>query len=297
MHTETAIILAGPTASGKTDIAIQLAQHCNTNIISADARQCYIELNIGVAKPTAEQLKIVPHYFINTYHIYETVNAAIFEQYALQKAEQFFQHNKYIIITGGTGLYIKAFCEGLDNIPTIPNNIQTTIRKTYEQKGIAWLQKELTEKDSTFAQQDDMQNPQRMLRALEVLTHTGKSIRTFQTGKKQERFFRIIKFGLDWPREELYNRINKRVDMMIEKGLIEEVKSLLPYKNLPALQTVGYTELFEYFERKISLDKAIELIKQNTRHYAKRQLTWFKKDPSIQWVKANDWEKVHQLFC
>lgn len=296
MNEPTAIILLGPTASGKTDIAIQLAQHFNTSIISADARQCYIELNIGVAKSSKQQLNTVAHYFINTHHITETVNAAIFEQYALQIAEQSFQKSNYIVITGGTGLYIKAFCEGLDNIPTIPNTLQSTIREMYEQKGIAWLQKELVAKDPTFAQQENMQNPQRMLRALEVIIHTGKSIRTFQTNIKKQRSFRIIKMGLDWNREELYDRINKRVDLMIEQGLLDEVKSLLPYRHLPALQTVGYQELFEYIDGKCSLEEAIIAIKQNTRHYAKRQLTWFRKDPSIQWLKIHDLKSIFTIL-
>lgn len=292
MNEKTAIILVGPTASGKTDIAIQLAKQLYTSIISADARQCYIELNMGVAKPSKEQLSIVPHYFINTHHITETVNAAIFEQYALQITQQIFQTNNYIVITGGTGLYIKAFCEGLDALPLVPNELRQQLNTQYQQYGIQWLQKQLQLHDPLFVQTDDMKNPQRMLRALELIIHTGKSIRTFQTGTKQERLFNIIKIGLEWQREELYNRINKRVDLMIQQGLAEEIKSLLPYKHLPALQTVGYQELFEYFEGKITLNKAIELIKQNTRNYAKRQLTWFRKDPSIQWVKASNWNNI-----
>lgn len=285
MQQPTAIIIVGPTASGKTAVAIQLAQHFNASIISADARQCYIELNIGVAKPTVEQLNTVPHYFINTHHITETVNAAMFEQYALQKAQECFQHNKYIIVTGGTGLYIKAFCEGIDHLPAIPEDLRQSLRLQYAQKGILWLQNQLRLHDPLFTQTDDLHNPQRMLRALEVVMYTGKSIRSFQTSAKQYRPFRIVKIGLEWEREALYNRINKRVEVMMQQGLEEEVKALIPYKQLPALQTVGYQELFAYFDGRCRLSEAVANIQQNTRHYAKRQLTWFKKDPSIQWTK------------
>jgi len=292
----TVIIIVGPTASGKTDAAIQLAQHFNASIISADARQCYIELNIGVAKPTIQQLATVPHHFINIHHITETLNAAVFEQYAIQKAQECFNTNQYIIVTGGTGLYIKAFCEGIDHLPNIPAEIRQALRLQYAQEGISWLQNQLHIHDPLFVKTDDLQNPQRMLRALEVVVHTGKSIRTFQTGAKQHRPFRIIKIGLEWEREILYNRINNRVEIMMQQGLEEEVKALIPYKHLPALQTVGYQELFAYFEGRHSLSEAVANIQQNTRHYAKRQLTWFKKDPSIQWMKEVEVSVVEKLI-
>ena len=296
MQQPTVIIIVGPTASGKTDAAIQLAQHFNANIISADARQCYIELNIGVAKPTIQQLATVPHHFINTHHITETLSVNVFEQYAIQKVQECFKTNQYIVVAGGTGLYVKAFCEGIDYLPNIPDEIRQSLRLQYAEKGIAWLQNQLHVYDPLFAQTDDLQNPQRMLRALEVVVHTGKSIRTFQTGAKQHRPFRIIKMGLEWEREILYNRINKRVEVMMQQGLEEEVKALIPYKHLPALQTVGYQELFAYFEGRCSLNEAVANIQQNTRHYAKRQLTWFKKDPSIQWMKEVEVSVVEKLI-
>lgn len=296
MEQPTVIIIVGPTASGKTDAAIQLAQHFNASIISADARQCYIELNIGVAKPTIQQLATIPHHFINTHHITETLNASVFEQYAIQKAQEYFNTNQYIIVTGGTGLYIKALCEGIDHLPNIPAEIRQSLRLQYAQEGISWLQNQLHIHDPLFVKTDDLQNPQRMLRALEVVVHTGKSIRTFQTGAKQHRPFRIIKIGLEWEREILYNRINNRVEIMMQQGLEEEVKALIPYKHLPALQTVGYQELFAYFEGKHSLSEAVANIQQNTRHYAKRQLTWFKKDPSIQWMKEVEVSVVERLI-
>lgn len=296
MEQSTAIIIVGPTASGKTDIAIQLAQHFNTHIISADARQCYIELNIGVAKPTPQQLTAAPHHFINTHHITETVNVKAFEQYAMQKVQEFFKTNQHVIVTGGTGLYIKAFCEGIDHLPNIPDEIRQYLRLQYAEKGITWLQNQLHLYDSLFSQTDDLKNPQRMLRALEVVIYTGKSVRTFQAGVKQYRPFRIIKIGLECEREVLYNRINKRVDVMMQQGLEEEVSALVPYKSLPALQTVGYQELFAYFEGKCSLNEAVVNIQKNTRHYAKRQLTWFKKDASIQWIREAQGSIIEKLI-
>ena len=296
MEQPTVIIIVGPTASGKTDAAIQLAQYFNTSIISADARQCYIELNIGVAKPTIQQLATVPHHFINTHHITETLNAAVFEQYAIQKAQEYFNTNQYIIVTGGTGLYIKAFCEGIDHLPNIPDEVRQALRLQYAEKGVIWLQNQLHIYDPLFVKTDDLKNPQRMLRALEVVVHTGKSIRTFQTGAKQHRPFRSIKIGFEWEREILYNRINNRVEIMMQQGLEEEVKALISYKHLPALQTVGYQELFAYFEGRYSLSEAVANIQQNTRHYAKRQLTWFKKDPSIQWMKEVGVSVVEKLI-
>lgn len=284
---KTCIIIVGPTAIGKTALAIQLAQHFNTQIISVDSRQCYKELNIGVAKPTADELSTVLHHFINSHTIHDEVNAAVYEQYAVQKLNDIFKTNDKAIVVGGTGLYIKALCEGVDVIPSIPSDLRQNIIKQYEQHGLAWLQNEVAVKDSLYYHQGENENPQRLMRALEVVLHTGNSILSYQTKTKKERPFNIIKIGLQLPREILYNRINNRVDMMLKEGLVKEVEVLLPYKHLNALQTVGYAELFDYFNNKISLDRAIELIKQNTRHYAKRQITWFKKDEKINWVENN----------
>jgi tRNA dimethylallyltransferase len=284
----TCILIAGPTAVGKTDIAIQLARHFDTSIISADSRQCYKELSIGVAKPHLEQLKSATHYFINSHSVQQEVNAALFEQYALSAAEEIFRDKRIAILVGGTGLYIKAFCEGMDEIPAIPDSIRKNIRIDYEKKGMTWLQNEIKKTDPDYYQDGEIQNPQRLLRALEVKTHTGISIRSFQEGKQTNRPFHIIKIGLELPRAELYDRINKRVDQMMEEGLLAEVKSLLPFRNYNALQTVGYKELFEYLDEEISLEKAMDKIKKNTRHYAKRQLTWFKKDTNFTWFSPQD---------
>jgi tRNA dimethylallyltransferase len=282
-YKKTVVIITGPTAVGKTAVAIELARHFQTEIISADSRQCFKELNIGVARPTKEELEVVKHHFIATHTIHEEVNAASFEQYALAKANELFQEHKVIIMVGGTGLYIKAFCDGLDEMPVIDPVIRKKIVSNYKKNGLSWLQKEVQQKDPEFYKIGEIQNPQRMMRALEVLESTGDSILSFRKNKKVKRDFNIIKVGLELPKEELHRNINGRVAKMIEIGLLNEVKNLLPYKNLNALQTVGYTELFYYLDSKFSLTEAIGLIKQNTRQYAKRQMTWFKKDNGIRW--------------
>jgi tRNA dimethylallyltransferase len=284
---KTCIIICGPTASGKTDIAIQVAQHFNTQIISADSRQCFNELNIAVAKPNPEQLSSVQHYFINTHSIHENFSAADYEKYALAAADEIFAKNNIAVVCGGTGLYIKAFCEGLDDIPSIDESIKKEIMASYKLHGIAWLQQQIKLEDELYFAKGEIQNPQRMMRALEVVRGTGKSIVHHQQKIKKERDFNIVKIGVDIERQVLYDRINTRVDKMLVDGLEEEASGLLPHKALNALQTVGYRELFDYFERTISREKAIELIKQNTRHYAKRQVTWFKKDENIVWLSAN----------
>jgi len=282
----TIIIIVGPTASGKTSLSLQLAQYLNTNIISADSRQCFKELNIGVAKPANEELERVKHYFINSHSIFENITAQTFEQCALKAAEEIFKHNKYAVMAGGTGLYIKAFCEGLDEIPDVDEIIRKEIIEEYNNKGLLWLQNEVKKKDPLFWQAGEQQNPQRLMRALEVFLSSGKSITTFRTQVKKERSFNIIKVGLDISKEQLHSNIDTRIDEMIENGLVNEVESLWTYKNLNALQTVGYKEIFEYFEGSISLKDAIKKIKANTNQYAKRQMTWFKKDKSIYWIKA-----------
>jgi tRNA dimethylallyltransferase len=271
------IVVAGPTAVGKTLLAIELAKHFHSSIVSADSRQCYKEMNIGVAKPNAEQLQAVKHYFINSHSVTDELSAADYEQYAIQALEEIFAQNSIAIVVGGTGLYIKALCEGFDAIPAIDPGIRHSIITGYEKKGMEWLRQQLEEKDPEYAQSGEMENPQRMMRALEVVNATGKSIRFFQRGNKAQRNFDILKIGLELPREILYDRINRRVDEMMAEGLLEEVKSLYPFRSLNALQTVGYKELFEYIDGKLTLEQAIGLIKQNTRHYAKRQITWFTK--------------------
>lgn len=282
---KTVLIIAGPTAVGKTAVAIHAARQLNTEIISADSRQCYKELNIGVARPSAAELAAIPHHFIASHSIHEPVNAAGFEAYALEKLEELFKKYNTVVMTGGTGLYIKAFCEGLDAIPPIPVEIRDRITVSYATNGMDWLQHTVQQKDPLYFEKGENKNPQRLMRALEVIEATGQSILDFQSGTKVTRDFNVIKIALELPRDKLYNRINQRVDNMIQEGLEAEVRSLQPWQHLNALQTVGYTELFDYFKGKISRETAIAAIKTNTRRYAKRQLTWFKKEKETAWFE------------
>lgn len=284
MHKKTVIIICGPTAVGKTAVAIQVARKLSTQIISADSRQCFKELNIGVARPSLEELAAVPHHFIASHSIHDAFTAADFEHYALDVTAKLFEQNEYVVMVGGTGLYIKAFIEGLDRIPDIPENIRQDIVAQYNEKGLTWLQEQVAIKDPVYYAKGEIQNPQRLMRALEVVLATGTSIVEFQTSKKQTRPFNIIQFGLQLRREQLVQRINQRVDIMMEQGQLQEVQSLLPYRHLNALQTVGYKELFDYTDGLITLLQAVEKIKVNTRQYAKRQMTWFKRDEATQWL-------------
>ena len=281
---KTCIIIAGPTAVGKTGFAIQLAQHLNTQIISADSRQCYKELHIGVAKPSAAELNTVTHHFIGSHTVHEEMNAGIFEQYALEKVNTIFAKHDIAVMVGGTGLYIKAFCEGIDEMPVVNSSLRDEIITSFKTKGLEWLQQQVKAKDPVYYANGEIQNPQRLMRALEVKLSGGRSITEFQTQQKKQRDFNIIKLGLELPREELYNNINTRVDLMMKEGLLKEAESLLPLQSLNALQTVGYKELFSFFKGAVDLNAAVEQIKMNTRHYAKRQMTWFKKDPQWNWI-------------
>ncbi|QJB42475.1 tRNA (adenosine(37)-N6)-dimethylallyltransferase MiaA [Chitinophaga oryzae] len=280
---KTVIIIAGPTASGKTALAIRLAQLYRTSVISADSRQCYREISIGTAKPTPAELAAAPHYFINSHSIREEVNAGIYEQLALQYARDIFRDNDVAIMCGGTGLYIRAFCEGIDDMPAIPPGIREQLNVQYAENGLAWLQEQLQLRDPAFYATAETQNPQRLIRALEVLEATGRSITTFRTATKAQRDFRIIKTGINLPKELLHENIHKRVDLMMDAGLLAEVESVKAFRQHNALRTVGYQEIFDYFDGTLSLEKAVEDIKTHTRQYAKRQLTWFRKDPDYHW--------------
>jgi len=285
---KTVIIIAGPTAVGKTAVAIDIARSFATEIISADSRQCFKEMNIGVARPSPAELGIVPHHFIATHSILDEVTAVTFEEYALEKTKELFRERDTIVMTGGTGLYIKAFSEGLDDIPEVPGEIRDHIAKNYQQGGLTWLREEIKEKDPAFYKDGETQNPQRMMRALEVVEATGHSILQFQKGMKKKRPFNILKIGLELPKDALQERINYRIDKMIDAGLVEEVKSLMKYKHLNALQTVGYYEIIDFLENKLSLEQAIEEIKIHTRQYAKRQMTWFKRDKDVKWFSPGE---------
>lgn len=284
----TVIIIVGPTAVGKTAFAIELANHFNTSIISADSRQCYKELSIGVAKPTAIELAAAKHYFIGSHSIHEEVNAGVFEKYALDAAAQIFKTNSTAVMVGGTGLYIKSFCEGIDAMPAISPDLRDRITQDYEKNGLNWLQQQVAAKDPKYWESThEKNNPQRLMRALEIVLSTGVSITSFQTDQKITRPFNILKVGLSMPRELLNERINSRVDAMMQEGLLEEVTGLLPHANSNALQTVGYKEIFAHLRGEISLEQVAMQIKQNTRQYAKRQMTWFKKDTEVNWLELN----------
>ena len=278
------VVILGPTAIGKTKLSIKLAKHFKSEIISCDSRQFYKELNIGTAPPSKAQLRQVRHHFIQDRSINSEFNAGMFENEAINLIES--NNNKILFAVGGSGLYINAICKGLDNIPIVPKDIRNKLTYEYKKNGILWLQKQIKKIDENYEIKYDINNPQRMLRFIEVYYFTGKSIEYFKMNKTKKRNFDIIKIGLFIDRIKLYKKINSRVDLMIKNGLINEVESLINHKDKNALQTVGYKEIFKYFDKEYTLDVAIEKIKQNTRNFAKRQITWFKKDQDINWFKT-----------
>jgi tRNA dimethylallyltransferase len=285
---KTLIVITGPTAVGKTAAAIQLARRYKTVIISADSRQFYREMSIGTAKPNADELAEATHYFVNSHSITETFTAGDFEEQSLALLNELFKIHDTIILVGGSGLFIKAICEGFDNLPSADTGIREQLNHDFEQKGITYLQERLKTADPEYYNEVDLHNPQRIIRALEVFESSGQPFSSYRKSTVNKRPFRTIKLGLNLPRDILYQRINQRVDDMVQQGLVNEVRSLLPYRHLNALNTVGYSELFDYFDGTTDLKTAIELIKQHTRHFAKRQLTWFNKDKAITWLEPND---------
>jgi tRNA dimethylallyltransferase len=286
------IVIAGPTAVGKTALAIELAKFYSCPVFSADSRQFYKEMSIGTAKPLPEEMQDVPHYFINTISITQTYNAGQFEKDAIELLETLFKEHEQIIMVGGSGLYINAVLNGVDEFEEIPAEIRENIIKQYEEKGLPWLQEELKQRDEVYYSQVDLNNPQRIMRALEVCLHTQKPYSSFRKKEKKQRPFEVIPILLNTKREVLYERINKRVDTMIQNGLLEEIKQLYPNRSLNALNTVGYKELFEFMDGKCSLEEAINLVKQNTRRYAKRQLTWFSHQGDFEPFEPDELEKI-----
>ncbi len=286
------IVVCGPTASGKTALAIQLAQYFNTEILSCDSRQFYREMSIGTAKPDLEELAAVKHHFINNLSIYDAYNAGDYEAEALKLLDKLYEKNNVVIMAGGTGMYIKAVCEGLDDFPEVPEEVKNALQQVFELKGIEALQEELKEKDLNYYKKVDLNNPHRLIRALGICRASGRPYSTFLNAPKAQRYFDSIYIQIDWEREALYDRINRRVDIMMKGGLLDEVKSLLKDQHLNALQTVGYQELFDYLNGRTNLDKAILNIKQNTRRYAKRQITWFKKIPGMRSFQPDQLHKI-----
>lgn len=284
---KTLLVVTGPTASGKTGLAIALAQRLGTSVISADSRQCYRGMAIGTAQPSAEELAAVKHYFIDQFPVTQPVTAADFERLALGWLGEIFAASDTAIVCGGTGLYIRALCEGLDEMPAIDPHIVAEVDAAYRTGGIAWLQEALQREDPLFAHGPEWTNPARLMRALSFVRGTGTSITTYRSGVQKRRPFRIVKIAPELPRETLYNRINMRVDEMMRAGLLAEVEALLPHRQLKALQTVGYAELFDYLDGTCTLEEAVVKIRQHTRNYAKRQLTWLRKEEGIRWVQGS----------
>jgi tRNA dimethylallyltransferase len=284
----TLIVILGPTAIGKTALSIDVAKYFNAEIISADSRQFYKELKIGAAPPSSEELNTIKHYFIGNLSLQDYYNVSLYEKDVLNILESVFKNKNVIVMVGGSGLYIDAVCSGIDDLPNSDPEMRQTLKRTFEIEGIEALRFQLKLLDPEYYNMVDLANPKRLIRAIEVCLSTGETYSSLRTKPKQKRKFNIIKIGLNRKREELFDIINKRVDSMIEKGLVEEAKELYPYKSLNSLNTVGYKELFEYFDNKISLEKAIENIKTNTRRFAKRQLTWFLKDKEIRWIHPDD---------
>lgn len=291
----TLVVLAGPTASGKTALGIWLAQALKTEILSADSRQCYRELNIGVARPTPAELAQIPHHFIASHSIHDSLNAGAYATYGLKILEQIFKRHPVALAVGGTGLYIKALTEGMDVMPPVAKEVREQITLQYQQNGMTWLQSAVAMEDPLFWQQAEQMNPQRLMRALEFIRATGSSIVEFRKSQKQNRNFKVIRIGLELPREALYERINTRVNLMVAQGLEKEVRELYPFRHLNALQTVGYKEWYPFFEAQSDLSTVKETIQRNTRHYAKRQMTWFKKQEDFKWFSPADKENI--LSC
>ena len=283
MQKELTIIL-GPTGVGKTDYSIELAREYGSPIINCDSRQIYKEMNIGTASPTAQQLETVRHYFIHTHSVTQYYTAGLYELQAMELLEQLFKEHDRLVMVGGSGMYIDALCNGLDDFPPADLQLRDSLMKRLETEGLENLRNELRIVDRASYDTIDIANPQRVVRALEVTLQTGRKFSDWKSTPKKVRPFAIRKIGINRNREELYERINRRVDIMMEQGLLKEVESLVRYKDLPALKTVGYREFFDYFDGRHSLETAIELVKRNSRHYAKKQLTYWGRDKEIEWI-------------
>ncbi len=292
LKNKTLIVIAGPTASGKTAFAIKVAKALGTVILSADSRQFYKEMSIGTAAPTEEELSQAKHYFVHHISIEDKYDVADYERDALQLLGELFKTHDTVVMTGGSGLFIDAVCNGIDAMPDVEPEIREKVEKLYHDEGLHGMQEVLQRLDPDYYAIVDQQNPRRLQRALEVCYQTGKPFSSFRSGNTVKRDFDIKKYAILWDRQQLIERIDKRVDMMMEQGLLNEAKALYPKRDLNALNTVGYKELFAYFDGSCSLKEAVEQIKIHTRQYAKRQMTWLRKDTSYQWVTTDDLEEV-----
>lgn len=286
------VVILGPTGVGKTELCLQIAQRFNSPIINADSRQIFAELPIGTAAPTEQQRRCVEHYFVGSHHIEDYYSAAMYEQDVIRLLEKLFKTHHVVVMSGGSMMYIDAVCQGIDDIPTIDESTRSLFKEKLNREGLSSLSEQLKELDPEYWKIVDKQNPRRVIHALEICHMTGKTYTSFRKNTKKERPFNIVKIGLNRPREELYNRINERVLLMMEQGLEDEARSVYPQRELNALNTVGYKELFAYMDGEISREEAIRQIQSNTRRYMRKQLTWFKKDETTQWFSPNNLEDI-----
>ena len=289
---KTLIVITGPTAVGKTQLCLDIARHFDIPIINADSRQIYKELSIGTAKPTAEEQQQVKHYFVGTLSLQDYYSASLFESQVTSLLDALFLHSDYALMTGGSMMYIDAVCDGIDDIPTIDDETRATMKRRLAEEGLPKLCEELQRLDPEYYEIVDRQNPKRVVHALEICTMTGQTYTSFRKRNKKARPFDIVKIGLNREREELYQRINARVDAMMQQGLLKEAENLYSLRELNSLNTVGYKELFEYFTGHWPLEEAVERIKGNTRRYARKQLTWYKKDPQIRWFHPDQKKEI-----
>lgn len=294
----TLLVLTGPTGVGKTELSLRLAEHFACPIVSADSRQIYREIPIGTAAPTPEEQQCVPHYFVGTKSVADDYNAGQYERDAIALLQTLFLQHSVVVLTGGSMMYIDAVCNGFDDIPSVPADIRSQLKSDYQSRGLEWLQQEVQRLDPAYWAEVDRQNPQRLLHCVEICRTTGQTFSSLRRNTRVERPFKILKVALTRPREQLYQRINLRVEQMMAQGLLEEAKAVYPLRHKNSLQTVGYRELFAYFDGQYPLQQAVEMIRQNSRHYAKRQLTWFNRDTTIHWLNADlDYEtQLHTII-
>ena len=293
---KTLIVITGPTAVGKTALCLDIAQHFGIPIINAESRQIYKELKIGTASPTIEQMRRVPHYFVGSLSLHDYYSASLFEQQVLEILQREFEHSDYALLTGGSMMYIDAVCYGIDDLPTVDDETRETLKRRLADEGLEALVEELRQLDPEYYEIVDKQNPRRVVHGLEICLMTGKTYTSFRKREKKERPFRIVKIGLNRDREELYNRINQRVDQMMTDGLLDEAQRLYPMRHMNALNTVGYKEMFAYIDGTWTLEEAVERIKGNTRRYARKQLTWYKKDEQIRWFHPDEIEQIYSYI-